>query len=104
MARQAGRIALTGIAAVAMTMPLVAGASAASYDRHEVARTQITVRATAGHLALARTDVLRAGGRLVRLAPAINGFVAQVPITAVPGLRKAPGIASIVILGPLIQQ
>ena len=101
---QAGRIALAGAAAIAMSVPLVATASAMSYDRHEVARAQIAVRATAGQLALAKTDVLKAGGQVVRLAPAINGFVAQVPITSVAGLRKASGIASVVILGPLLQQ
>lgn len=104
MSRHAGRIALTGVAAVAMTVPLVASASAMSYDRHEVARTQVTVRATAGHLALARTDVLRVGGRVVRPMPAINGFIAQVPITALLELRKAPGIVSVVVVGAPIQQ
>ena len=104
MSRQVGRIAFAGVAAVAMTVPLVASASAMSYDRHEVARTQVTVRATAGHLALARTDVLRVSGRVVRWAPAINGFLAQVPITAVLELRNAPGIASVVIVGAPIQQ
>jgi hypothetical protein len=104
MSRQARRIALAGVAAVAMTVPLVGSASAMSYDRHEVARTQVAVRATAGHLGLARTDVLRAGGQVVRWVPAINGFVAQVPITTVLGLRSAPGIASVVLVGALIQE
>ena len=104
MARQAGRIALTGIAAVAMSVPLLASASAATYDRHEVARTQVTVRATTGHLALARIDVLRVGGKVVRTMPTINGFVAQVPVTALLELRKAPGIVSVVVVGAPIQQ
>ena len=104
MARQAGRIALTGIAAVAMSVPLLASASAATYDRHEVARTQVTVRATTGHLALARIDVLRVGGKVVRTMPTINGFVAQVPVTALLELRKAPGIVSVVAVGAPIQQ
>jgi hypothetical protein len=107
MSRQARRIALAGVAAVVMTVPLVGSASAvgsvsASYDRHEVARTQVTVRATPGHLAIARRDVLHAGGQVLRWQPAVNGFVAQVPVTALDGLRSAPGIASINVLGALI--
>ena len=104
MARHASRIALAAAAAVAMTLPLTGTASAMSYDRHEVARTAVTVRATTGHLALARKDVMQAGGQVVRWLPSINGFVAQVPITAVGGLRSAPGIAGLTVQGALIQE
>jgi hypothetical protein len=102
MARHASRIALAAAAVVAITVPLTGTASAMNYDRHEVARTAITVRATSGHLGLARSDVLRAGGQVTRSLPAINGFVAQIPVTALDGLRGAPGIASVNVSGALI--
>jgi hypothetical protein len=104
MPRQASRIALAAAATVAITVPLTGTAFAMSYDRHEVARTAVTVRATSGHLALARHDVMQAGGQIVRWLPAINGFVAQVPVTAVIGLRSAPGIAGISVQGALIRE
>ena len=97
MPRQASRIALAAAAVVTITLPLTGTASAMSFDRHEVARTSVTVKATAGHLAIARTDVMRAGGQVTRWLPSINGFVAQVPVTAVVGLRTAPGIASVTV-------
>jgi hypothetical protein len=75
-----------------------------NYDRHEVSRTSVTVRATPGQLALARKDVIQVGGEVVRSLPAINGFVAQIPITGVVSLRSAPGIASVNALGDLILQ
>ncbi len=77
---------------------------ATTYDRHEVARTAVTVRATTGHVVMARNDVIRAGGQVTQWLPAINGFVAQVPVTSVAGLRKAPGIASVTVQGPLIRE
>ncbi|HEY5049437.1 MAG TPA: hypothetical protein VII50_00950 [Acidothermaceae bacterium] len=104
MPRQASRIALAAAATVAITLPLTGTASAMSYDRHVVARTAVTVKATPGHLALARKDVLQAGGQVVRWLPTSNGFVAQVPITAVVGLKSAPGIASVSVLGALIRE
>jgi len=104
MSRQASRIALAAAAVVAITVPLTGTASAMNYDRHQVARTAITVRATQGHLAIARLDVLRAGGQVTRWVPAVNGFVAQVPVTSVVALRSAPGIASVKVLGALIQE
>jgi len=104
MSRQASRIALAAAAAAAITLPLTGTASAMSYDRHEVARTAVTVKATSGHLALARKDVMQAGGQLVRWLPSINGFVAQVPVTAVVGLSSAPGIARVSVLGALIRE
>jgi hypothetical protein len=104
MPRQASRIALAAAAAVALTLPLTGTASAMSYDRHEVARTSVTVRATPGHLALARKDVTQVGGQLVRSLPAINGFVAQIPVTGVVSLRSAPGVASVNVEGALILQ
>ena len=104
MPRQASRIALAAAAAVAITLPLTGSASAMSFDRHEVARTSVTVRATSGHLAMARADVLRAGGQVTRSMPSINGFVAVVPVTAVVGLRTAPGIVSVNVQGSLIRE
>jgi hypothetical protein len=104
MSRQASRIALAAAAMVAITLPLTGTASAMSFDRHTVARTAITVRATSGHLAVARNDVLRAGGEVTSWVPSINGFIAQVPVTAVVGLRTAPGIASISVQGALIRE
>ena len=104
MPRQASRIALAAAAMVVITVPLTGTASATSYDRHQVARTAITVRATQGHLTMARNDVLKAGGQVTRWLPAINGFVAQVPITSVVGLRSAPGIVSVTVQGALIHE
>ncbi len=57
MPRQASRIVLAAAAMVAVSVPLTGTASAGSYDRHQVARTSVTVRATQGHLAMARNDV-----------------------------------------------
>jgi hypothetical protein len=104
MPRQASRIVLAAAAMVAITVPLTGTASAMSYDRHQVARTAITVRATPGHLVMARNDVLKAGGQVTRWMPSINGFVAQVPITSVVGLRTAPGIVSVTVSGALIHE
>jgi hypothetical protein len=104
MPRHASRIALAAAAAVAITLPLTGTASARSYDRHEVPRTAVMVQATPGHLVAARGDVLRAGGQVVRWLPAMNGFVAQVPVTAVAGLRTAYDIASVSLQGTLIRQ
>jgi hypothetical protein len=104
MSRQASRIALAAAAIVAVTIPLTGTASAMSYDRHQVARTAITVRATQGHLSMARTDVMNAGGQVTRWLPSVNGFVALVPITSVAGLRTAPGIVSVTVQGALIQE
>jgi hypothetical protein len=104
MSRQASRIALAAAAIVAITVPLTGTASAMSYDRHQVARTAITVRATQGHLAMARTDVMKAGGEITRWLPSVNGFVAQVPVTSVGGLRTAPGIVSVTVQGSLIHE
>jgi hypothetical protein len=104
MPRQASRIVLAAAAMVAITVPLTGTASAVSYDRHQVARTAITVRATPGHLAMARNDVLKAGGQITRWVPSINGFVAQVPITSVVALRSAPGIVSVTVSGALIHE
>jgi hypothetical protein len=87
-----------------MTVQLTGTASAMSYDRHEVARTAVTVRATSGHLGLARKDVTQAGGQVGRWLPSINGFVAQIPVTSLDGLRNAPGIAGIDVQGSLIQE
>jgi hypothetical protein len=53
---------------------------------------------------MARNDVLKAGGQVTRWLPAINGFVAQVPITSVVALRSAPGIASVIVQGALIRE
>jgi hypothetical protein len=104
MPRQASRIVLAAAAMVAITVPLTGTASAMNYDRHQVARTAITVRATQGHLAMARLDVLRAGGQVTRWVPSINGFVAQVPVTSVIALRSAPGIVSVTVQGALIHE
>jgi hypothetical protein len=104
MSRLASRIALAAASTVAITLPLTGTASAMSFDRHEVARTQVTVRATPGHLAIARRDVLHAGGQVLRKLPAVNGFVAQVPVTALVGLSSAPGIASVDVVGALIRE
>jgi hypothetical protein len=104
MSRQANRFVLAAAAAVAITLPLTGTASAMTLDRHEVARTFVTVVATTGHLAVARTDVMHAGGQVTRWVPSINGFVAQVPVTAVVGLRTAPGIASVSLQGDLIRE
>jgi hypothetical protein len=104
MSRQASRTALAAAAMVVITVPLTGTASAMSYDRHQAARTAITVRATTGHLAMARSDVLRAGGEVTRWLPEINGFVAQVPVTSVVDLRRAPGIASVSVQGALIHE
>ena len=104
MPRQASRIVLAAAAMLAITVPLTGTASATSYDRHQVARTAITVRATQGHLTMARNDVLKAGGQVTRWLPAVNGFVAQVPITSVVALRSAPGIASVIVQGALIRE
>jgi hypothetical protein len=104
MPRQASRIALAAAAIVAITVPLTGTASATNYDRHQVARTAITVRATQGHLAMARNDVLKAGGQITRWLPAINGFTAQVPVTSVVALRSAPGIVSVNMSGALIHE
>ena len=104
MSRQASRIALAAAAMVAITVPLTGTASAMSYDRHQVARTAITVQATQGHLAMARNDVLKAGGQVIHWLPAINGFTAQVPVTSLVGLRTAPGIVKITVSGSLIQE
>jgi hypothetical protein len=104
MSRHASRIALAAAATVAITLPLTGTASAMSFDRHEVARTQVIVRATPGHLAIARRDVLHVGGQVLRRLPAVNGFIAQVPVTAVVGLSSAPGIASVHVLGALIRE
>jgi hypothetical protein len=104
MPRQASRIALAAAAAVALTLPLTGTASAMSLDRHVVARTSVTVRATSGQLAMAHTDVLRAGGQVTRWVPSIYGFVAQIPVPAVAGLRTAPGIVSVTVSGALIQE
>jgi hypothetical protein len=104
MSRHASRIALAAAATVAITLPLTGTASAMNFDRHAVARTQVTVRATPGHLAIARSDVLHAGGHVLRWLPAVNAFVAQVPVTAVVGLSSAPGIASVHVLGALIRE
>jgi hypothetical protein len=104
MPRQASRIALAAAAMVAITVPLTGTASAMNYDRHQVARTAISVRATQGHLAMARNDVLKAGGRVTRWVPSINGFVAQVPVTSVVALRSAPGIVSVTVQGALIHE
>jgi hypothetical protein len=104
MSRQASRIALAAAAMVAVTVPLTGTASATNYDRHQSARTAITVRATQGHLVMARNDVLKAGGQVTRWLPAINGFVAQVPVTSVVALRSAPGIVSVTVQGALIRE
>lgn len=104
MPRQASRIALAAAAAAAITVPLTGTASAMNYDHHEVARTSVIVRATTGHVVVARNDVIRAGGQVVRWLPTINGFVAQVPVTAVVGLRTAPGIVSVTVQGALIRE
>jgi len=104
MPRQASRIVLAAAAMVAVTVPLTGTASAVSYDHHQVARTAITVRATQGHLAMARNDVLKAGGQVTRWLPQVNGFVAQVPITSVVVLRRAPGIVSVTVSGALIKE
>jgi hypothetical protein len=104
MSRQASRFALAAAATVAITLPLTGTASAMTHDRHEVARTAITVTATSGHLALARKDVLQAGGQVMRWLPTTNGFVAQVPITALVGLSSAPGIANVSVMGSLIRE
>ena len=104
MPRQASRIVLAAAAVVTITVPLTGTASAVSYDRHQVARTAITVRATKGHLAMARNDVLKAGGQVTRWLPQVNGFVAQVPITSVVALRHAPGIVSVTVSGALIKE
>jgi len=104
MPRQASRIVLAAAAVVTITVPLTGTASAMSYDHHQVARTAITVRATQGHLAMARNDVLKAGGRVTHWLPAVNGFMAQVPITSVIALRHAPGIVSVTVSGALIKE
>jgi hypothetical protein len=104
MPRQASRIVLAAAAMVAITVPLTGTASAMSYDRHQVARTAITVRATQGHLVMARNDVLKAGGQVTRWMPSINGFIAQVPTTSVAALRTAPGIVSVTVSGALIHE
>jgi hypothetical protein len=104
MSRRASRIALAAAAIVTITVPLTGTASAMSYDRHQVARTAITVRATQGHLAMARLDVLKAGGQVTRWLPAVNGFMAQVPVTSVVALRHAPGIVSVTTSGALIHE
>ena len=104
MSKQASRIALAAAAMVTITVPLTGTASAMNSDRHQAARTAVTVRATSGHLALARRDVLQAGGQVTRWLPAINGFVAQVPVTSVVRLRKAPGIANVSVQGTLIRE
>jgi hypothetical protein len=104
MSRPASRIALAAAAMVAITVPLTGTASAMTYDRHQAARTAITVRATPGHLVMARNDVLTAGGQVTRWLPSINGFVAQVPVTSVVPLRSAPGIVSITVQGGLIHE
>lgn len=104
MPRKVSRIALAAAAVIAMSAPLTGTASAMSYDRHEVARASVIVRATSGHLVLARRDVTRVGGRVTRSMPEINGFVAQVPVTALDRLRSAPEIASVTVQGTLIRQ
>ena len=104
MSRQTSRIALAAAAMVTITVPLTGTASAMSFDRHQVARTAITVRATQGHLTMARLDVLKAGGQVTRWLPLINGFIAKVPITSVAALRHAPGIVSVTISGSLIHE
>jgi hypothetical protein len=104
MRRQASRIALAAAAAVALTLPLTGTASAMNLDRHVVARTSVTVRATPGHLAMARADVMRAGGQVTSWLPSVNGLVAQIPVPAVVGLRTAPGIVSVTVNGALIQE
>ncbi len=104
MPRQASRIALAAAATVAITLPLTGTSSAMSSQRHQAARTAITVRATSGHLRMARNDVIRAGGQVTRWLPAINGFIAQVPTTSVVALRSAPGIAGVIVQGALIRE
>lgn len=104
MSRPASRIVLAAAAVAAVTVPLTGTASAMSYDRHQVARTAITVRATQGHLAMARNDVLKAGGQVTKWLPATNSFVARVPVTSVAGLRTAPGIVSVTVQGALIHE
>lgn len=104
MPRYASRIVLAAAATVAITLPLTGTSSATTSQRHEVARTAVTVRATTGHIVMARNDVIRAGGQVTQWLPAINGFVARVPVTSVGGLRKAPGIVSVTVQGPLIHE
>jgi hypothetical protein len=104
MPRHASRIALAAAAIVAITLPLSGTASAMTYDRHEVARTAIVVHATPGHLGVARKDVTQAGGQVGRWLPSINGFAAQIPVTALDGLRSAPGIAGVDVQGALIRE
>jgi hypothetical protein len=104
MPRRASRIVLAAAAMIAITVPLTGTASAMSYDRHQVARTAITVRATQGHIVMARNDVLKAGGQVTQWLPSINGFVAQVPTTSVVALRSAPGIKSVTVSGALIHE
>ena len=104
MSKQASRIVLAPAAKVAVSVPLTGTASATTYDRHQVARTAITVRATQGHLLMARNDVLKAGGQVTKWLPQVNGFVAQVPITSLVSLRRAPGIVSVTVSGALIHE
>lgn len=99
---RAGTVAAGAIAAIAMALPLAGTASAAQYDMHASMQTQIIVKATSGHIAQARHDVADAGGHVVTGRPVANGFYAQVPVMAVAGLRHAPGIASVAIVGPVI--
>jgi hypothetical protein len=97
-ARAAGAM----IAAFVVVLPLSGVAAAAEHDRHASMQTEIIVRATAGQLVLAHRDVIAAGGHVVSGRPVANGFHAQVPVSAVAGIRHARGISSVVVVGEVI--
>ena len=99
--------AAVGIAVAAVAtavLPLAGTAAAAAYDRHASMQTEVMVKAQSGQLVLARHDVTWVGGRVVSGRAVTNGFLAQIPVTAVASLRHAPGVASVTIVGSAINE
>ncbi len=80
------------IAATAILAPFAASADAAS-PRTKMA--SVIVQETAGSGNGPETAVARLGGRVGKHIRVINGFTAQVPVRAIPTLRRAKGVKAV---------
>ena len=105
---RAARVALTaGVVAIVVTLlagPLLgapalaapgvgvgAGAGAGAGGAGAGGHAKVIVMASPGFEAAAERAAVRVGGRVLRRLGVIDGFVVDVPASAVPGLRSLPG-------------
>lgn len=93
------RTALGMLAAVSLVLPLSGTALAADPNRHTGVEATVVVRATSGHIAQARADVVHLGGNVGASLPKINGFQARIPLRVMSRLQHSPGIATVTQVG-----